>query len=189
MAEKWKEYVGQISDREVSRRFGVSASNVRRYRAQQRIAPHNAQNAEMPEGLVDKLATSTNYQLMREFGISVSRVKALRAENGVPEPGLIRPRFAPLEDGIWTGEALELLGTMPDPELADRLGVSRTPVRKKRAELGIAAYQAPAPEITPEIAAEFSRVSDSAIAKRMGVSTSFIRRARVKWTGAYFGPP
>jgi len=184
MAEKWKEYVGQISDREVARRFGVSASTVRRYRAQQRIAPHNPQNAGMPEGLVDKLATSTNYQLMREFGISVSRVKALRAELGVAGPGLIRPRFVPLEDGIWTDEAVALLGTMPDPELADRLGVSRTPVKKKRAELGIAAHKAAFPEITPEIAAEFGKVSDSAIAKRLGVSTNFIRQARLRWMRA-----
>jgi hypothetical protein len=123
---------------------------------------------------------------MKEFGISVSRVKALRTEHGVPEPGLIRPRLAPLEDGIWTDEALALLGTMPDPEQADRLGVSRTPVKKKRAELGIAVYRAAFPEITPEIAAEFGKVSDSKLAKRLGVSTSFIRRARVKWAGVNF---
>lgn len=184
MTEKWKEYVGHMSDREVSRRFGVSASTVRRYRAQQSITPHNSQNAEMPEELVDKLATSTNYQLMKEFGIAVSRVKALRAKHEMPEPRLIRPRFVPLEDGIWTDEAVALLGTMPDPELADRLGVSRTPVKKKRAELGIAAYQAPFPEITPEIAAEFGKVSDSKLAKRLGVSANFIRQARLRWMRA-----
>ena len=137
MAENWKTFVGHMSDRELSRRFGVSASTVRRYRTQQRITPHNPQNAEMPEGLMDKLATSTDYKLMTEFGISVSRVKAVRTELGVPEQKPIRPRFVPLEDGIWTDEALALLGTMPDPQLADRLGVSRTPVKKKRAELGI----------------------------------------------------
>ena len=184
MAENWKTFVGHMSDREVSRRFGVSASTVRRYRAQQRIAPHNPQNTEIPEGLMDKLPTTTSYQLMKEFGIAVSRVKGLRAEHGVPEPGMIRPRFVPLEDGIWTDEAVALLGTMPDPELADRLGVSRTPVKKKRAELGIAAYQAPFPEITPEIAAEFGKVSDSKLAKRLGVSANFIRQARLRWMRA-----
>lgn len=74
MAENWKTFVGHMSDRELSRRFGVSASTVRRYRTQQRITPHNPQIAEMPEGLMDKLATSTDYKLMTEFGISVSRV-------------------------------------------------------------------------------------------------------------------
>jgi len=138
-------------------------------------------NAEMPEGLVDMLPTSTNYQLMREFGISVSSVKALRTKHEMPEPRLIRPRFVPLEDGIWTDEALALLGTMPDPELADRLGVSRTPVKKKRKELCIAAFQAPFPEVTPEIAAEFGKVADSVLAKRLGVSASHIRRTRLIW--------
>lgn len=184
MAENWKAFVGHMSDRELSRRFGVSASTVRRYRAQQRITPHNPQNAEMPEGLMDKLATSTDYKLMTEFGISVSRVKAMRTEHGVPEPKPIRPRFVPLEDGIWTDEALALLGTMPDPELADRLGVSRTPVKKKRKELGITAFQAPFPDITPDTAAEFGAISDSALAKRLGVSTSFIRKARLRWIAA-----
>ena len=184
MAENWKTFVGHMSDRELSRRFGVSASTVRRYRTQQRITPHNPQNAEMPEGLMDKLATSTDYKLMTEFGISVSRVKAMRTEHGVPEPKPIRPQFVPLEDGIWTDEALALLGTMPDPELADRLGVSRTPVKKKRAELGIAAYRAAFPEITSEIAAEFGAISDSALAKRLGVSPSFIRKARLRWIAA-----
>lgn len=181
MAENWKEFVGHMSDREVSRRFGVSASTVRRYRAQQCITPHNPKNAEIPEGLVGKLLTSTNYQLMREFGISVSRVEALRTKLEMPEPKKIRPRFVPLEDGIWTDDALALLGTMPDPELADRLGVSRTPVKKKRVELGISAYKAAFPEITPETAAEFGKVSDSTLAKRLGLSANFIRQARLRW--------
>ncbi|MCZ4324664.1 hypothetical protein O4H56_21800, partial [Pseudomonas anguilliseptica] len=62
--------------------------------------------------------------------------------------------------------------------------VDHNTVKKKRKELGIAAYQAPFPEITPEIAAEFGRVSDSVLAKRLGVSASHIRRARLRWMGA-----
>ncbi len=184
MTQEWEKFVGTLSDREVARRFGVSASTVRRHRTQQCIPPHNRIEAEMPSGLLEKLATFTNYQLMREFSISARRVKAIRAEHGIPEPRLIRARFLPLEDGIWTEESISLLGTMPDPELADRLGVSRTPVKKKRKELGVAAYQAPFPDITPDIAADFGAISDSALANRLGVSASFIRKARLRWMGA-----
>ncbi|MBN0698267.1 hypothetical protein JTM09_34665, partial [Pseudomonas aeruginosa] len=83
--------------------------------------------------------------------------------------------------GFWTDGAVSLLGTMPDPELADRLGISRFPVKQKRQELGIAPYRKEYPEISAEIAAEFGVVSDGIIAKRLGVSTSFVQRARKKW--------
>lgn len=183
MAEDWNEFVGEMSDREVSRRFGVGSSTVRRYRLQHYMSAHNPRDVATPVGLLEKLATGSNYQLTKEFNISAGRVEALRTEVGIPEPRVQRSRFEPLEKGIWTEEAIALLGTMPDPELADRLGVSRTPVKKKRKELGIAAYQAQFPEITAEIAAEFGKVSDSVLAKRLGVSASYIRRARLRWMG------
>jgi hypothetical protein len=87
-------------------------------------------------------------------------------------------QFKPLEEGIWTDETLALLGTMPDPALADRLGVSRFPVKQKRQELGIAPYQYSHPEITTGLAAEFGISSYSDLAKRLGVSASYMRRAR-----------
>lgn len=181
MAEDWKEFVGAMSDHEVSRRFGVGSSTVRRYRLRCGMSAHNPRDVATPVGLLEKLATSSSYELAKEFNIPASRIEALRTELCTPEPRLVRPRFVPLEDGVWTEEAIAFLGTMSDPELADRLGVSRTPVKKKRKELGIGAYQVPFPEITPEIAAEFGRVSDSVLAKRLGVSASHIRRARLRW--------
>ena len=65
-------------------------------------------------------------------------------------------------------------------QVADRLGVSNFPVKKKRKELGIQSYKRPLPEITPEIASEFGGVSDAELARRFNVSVSFIRRARIK---------
>jgi len=176
---EWMEMVGKFSDREVARRFGVSASKVRRYRRSANI-PYCA-NPEMPDGLIDGLASMTNYQLCRRFGVSISRISALRLKLEVPEPRVEREKFQSLEPGFWTDEAVSLLGTMPDPELADRLGISRFPVKQKRQELGIAPYRKEYPEITAEIAAEFGVVSDGIIARRLGVSTSFVQRARKKW--------
>lgn len=170
---------GKISDREVSRRFGVGASTVRRYRLNNDIP--SCEVSEAPKELFESLGSMTNYRLSKSFHVSMERIAGLRFEAGVPEPKVERVNFQPLEPDFWTEEALALLGTMPDPDLADYLGVSRFPIKQKRKELGIAPYSKAYPEITAEIAADFGVFSDSVIAKRLGVSTSFVQRARMKW--------
>lgn len=86
-----------------------------------------------------------------------------------------------LSKGIWNEQTIALLGTMSDYELADRLKVSNYPVKEKRKELGIKAFEKPYPEISPALAAEFGMTSDGVLAERLGVSASFIRRARLRW--------
>lgn len=175
----WKLSVGKMSDREVARLFDISATTVRRYRHARGIPQFYAKGAALPSELSTRLATATNYRLSMEFGISLERIKAVRTNVGIPEPKTVRERFTPLED-IWSDEAISLLGARPDTEVADRLGVSNFPVKRKRAELGIAAYKRPLPEITREILSEFPTVSDVELAQRLGVSSSYVRRARVK---------
>lgn len=51
MAEDWKEFVGEMSDREVSRRFGVGSSTVRRYRLRCGMSAHNPRDVATPVGL------------------------------------------------------------------------------------------------------------------------------------------
>lgn len=48
-----------------------------------------------------------------------------------------------------------------------------------RRELGLQAYKRPLPEMTPEIISEFGGLSDAEIARRLSVSVSYIRRARI----------
>jgi transcriptional regulator with XRE-family HTH domain len=180
MSDEWKSLAGKKSDRELSKLYSVGSSTVRRYRLQQNIPAYNLQDRVLPEAFFEQLATHSDYQLARKFNVSSSYIAELRVEVEIPGPKVIRVRFEPLEEGVWTDETIALLGTMPDPELADRLGVSRTPVKKKRKELGIKAYKETYPEITPEIAAEFGISSDIAIARRLGVSASYVRRARLK---------
>ncbi|HHH9262773.1 TPA: hypothetical protein ACP306_004300 [Pseudomonas aeruginosa] len=175
----WKSYAGEMSDREVARRFGIGASTVRRFRHSSDIPKFFPGRAELPAALVTQLAMETNHRLAKGFGVSIKRIEQARAELKIPERKTIRERFKPLED-IWTSEAIALLGRMPDTEVADRLGVSNFPVKKKRKELGIQSYKRPLPEITPEIASEFGGVSDAELARRFNVSVSFIRRARIK---------
>ncbi len=48
-----------------------------------------------------------------------------------------------------------------------------------RRELGIQAYKRPLPEMTPEMILELGGLSDAEIARQLGVSASYIRRARI----------
>jgi DNA-binding transcriptional MerR regulator len=177
--DDWKAHAGLLSDREISKRFGVGATTVRRYRKTNDIAEFCFKR-EPTQSLVERLAVQTDYSLSRDLGISVKNIKEARAGLGIPEPKPIRPRFQPLE-GIWNEQTIALLGTMSDYELADRLKVSNYPVKEKRKELGIKAFKKPYPEISPALAAEFGMTSDGVLAERLGVSASFIRRARLRW--------
>ncbi|WP_455232867.1 hypothetical protein [Geopseudomonas aromaticivorans] len=116
--KKWMEIAGKISDREVSRRFGVSASTVRRYRVKNDIPA--CEVSDVPDEIFDSLETMTNYRLSKKFKISMERISELRFKAGVPEPRVERVKFQPLEPDFWTDEAISLLGTMPDPDLARR---------------------------------------------------------------------
>lgn len=175
----WKEYIGKMSDREIARRFGLGASSVRRYRHSIGIPEFHPGDIELPTEFIAQLATRTNYQLAKEFGISIKRIKRKRGELRIQEPKTVREPFKPLKE-IWTDEAIAMLGQMPDTEVADRLDISNFPVKKKRKELGIQAYKRPLPEITPEIASVFGIVSDAELARQIGVSVSYIRKARAK---------
>ncbi|AYN13816.1 hypothetical protein JRG49_03695 [Pseudomonas fulva] len=175
----WKACIGKMSDREVARRFGLGASTVRRYRHSIGIPEFHPEDIELPTELIEQLATRTNYQLAQEFGVSIKRIKRKRGELRIQEPKTARERFKPLED-IWTNEAIAMLGKMPDTEVADRLDISNFPVKKKRHELGIQAYKRPLPKITPEIASAFGVVSDAELARQLGVSVNYIRKARIK---------
>ncbi|TRO10274.1 hypothetical protein EQ836_25750 [Ectopseudomonas mendocina] len=175
----WKACVGKMSDREVARRFGLGASTVRRFRQSNNILGFCPEDTELSPDLIVQLAKETNFRLAKRFGISIKRIKRARAELKIPEAKISRERFKPLED-IWTSGAIALLGMMPDTEIADRLGVSNFSVKKMRKELGIQAYKRPLPEMTPETISEFAGLSDAEIARRLSVSVSYIRRARIK---------
>ncbi|WP_312170416.1 hypothetical protein [Stutzerimonas kunmingensis] len=177
--DEWKAHAGQLSDREISRRFGVGATTVRRYRKANSISEYFFK-LELTQSLIEQLAVQTDYGLSKALGIPAKIIKKARTELGIPKPNTTRPRFQQLE-GIWNEKTIALLGTMPDYELADRLKISNYPVKEKRKELGIKAFEKPYPKITADIAAEFGLTSDRILAERLGVSPSYIRRARLRW--------
>lgn len=61
----WKSYAGEMSDREVARRFGIGASTVRRFRHSSDIPKFFPGRAELPAALVTQLAMETNHRLAK----------------------------------------------------------------------------------------------------------------------------
>lgn len=85
---------------------------------------------------VAKLGRVPDAQLADELGVHVSSVCAARKARSIPacNPKHSRPTGA----GRWGEVNSELLGTLPDREIADRIGVTRTAVVAARKRRGIA---------------------------------------------------
>lgn len=177
----WKKQVGKVSDREIARQFGVGATSVRRYRKSLGIDAWKEPVKPAPAELEPLLGVHTDHKLSRLLNYPKKHIKHVRRSKRIREP--VREWGGNYKElaVVWTEETLALLGTMPDTDVAAVLGTTQFPVRKKRYALGIPAYKAPMPEITPEIEALFGKVSDAKIAESLGVSANFIRTKRLKF--------
>jgi hypothetical protein len=94
---------------------------------------------------------------------------------GIPRPGRRKP--APSEDSSrWREEDLRLLGTMPDAEVAAKIGRSASGVRQKRERLGI-----PNPEPgwwTDEEIALLGTAPDGDLAQQLKRTAGSVRQKR-----------
>lgn len=82
---------------------------------------------------------------------------------------------------IWATEDIELLGSNSDRNIGARLGLPAEVILRERRKRGIAACQdvkGRAVEIPPELQAQLGIMSDTEIAKRLGVSQPTISRHR-----------
>lgn len=80
----------------------------------------------------------------------------------------------------WTAEMLSLLGTMPDKELAERLGLHHATVWRERTRQKRGAWTARQSAVTwtPEALAQLGRVSDYQLALQLGVNSGVVRGKR-----------
>lgn len=94
---------------------------------------------DLPDDFYEKLGKQTDKSIADEYGISnASAVTRIRVAMGVDT----YKRFSKemdLESNkyVWADEHLSLLGTLPDLEVANMIGISKSSVRRKRLELGI----------------------------------------------------
>ena len=79
----------------------------------------------------------------------------------------------------WTDEALVLLGVLPDPVIAERLGVSKQRVHQKRISLGIPAVRTTHAAVwTEKRLTQLGTQPDDALAESWGFGGSTVRRKR-----------
>jgi hypothetical protein len=110
------------------------------------------------------------------------------AQNGIPAFG---ESFVPEFEYVWSQQEIQLLGTMPDNQVAKRLGVSMALVWTKRNSLGIPPFkkeprprhrpgQIKAWEPSPDLVPLLGKSSDKEIAKMAGVTAEVVRYHRQK---------
>lgn len=86
--------------------------------------------------------------------------------------------FSPsTQTGDLPAEAIALLGTKSDRELARHFGVSPYFLKRARISRGIEAYSA-APALPAELVSQLGKVKDTVLAEQFGVSTARIFRQR-----------
>jgi hypothetical protein len=119
------------------------------------------------------LGTMPDHQVARQVGASLSSVHTLRTGLGIPSYASTRsdPR---LRDS-WRSQALPLLGTMSDAEIAARVGVCAKSVFLFRRKQGVptqtAAWSAAAEPL-------LGKMSDGKIARQFGVSAATVLKLR-----------
>lgn len=167
--------LGVVRDEELARRFNLSAYRVRRLRAARGLPPVGGARCRSAEIDPDDFGKVQDAEIARKVGLSRARVAALRQQRGIPA----------CPSG-WPAEHVALLGRLTDREVAARTGRTVCAVWSKRHRLGIPAVrveqQRPPSRGRSWTQAEVDLLGtrpDPEVARKIGVSTSAVRRARV----------
>ena len=83
------------------------------------------------------LGTVLDGELAARIGRTEKAVRVMRTRRGIPSAEGRRRREHQIGGRAWTDSELALLGTVPDDELATRIGRTETAVQAMRARRGI----------------------------------------------------
>lgn len=106
------------------------------------------------------------------MGINVQTVWLKRHVLGI---GPVQERPEPVE---WTPQQKAQLGTVPDPQLAEEMGVSTTTVLKMRTRLGIPAFLEKRPVARTPQTAQLLRRPNHQVRKETRLNLDTIKRLR-----------
>ncbi|NVL49857.1 hypothetical protein F2S72_08905 [Pseudomonas syringae pv. actinidiae] len=130
------------------------------------------------------LGTMSDTDVAEQIGGKVHTVAIKRQELGIAcyKPAVSKIRGRPRPNFNWTQEALSLIGTMADKDVASRLGLSTGAVGVKRRSLGIAgrSQKLSACAVPEDLLPYLGVWSDAAIASKMGVRAATVNRIRRK---------
>ena len=207
--------VGKISDTELAARLGVSRQSVANYRRDKGIAAvkgkrlSKADLARIRPSVVmqffDMLGKVPDGDIAGKAGVSTNSVQALRTKWGIAAHKAAKSEKKtdgpPAVRKSKVGVYLDMLGQVPDSEIAAMAGVKVSSVAAYRRRHGIPTFDSPA-TATPEPVTEGSpsarrkagrrskldpyadllgTVPDREVAAKAGVSTSAVAVYRRRW--------
>jgi hypothetical protein len=181
--EHLAESLGQMPDAELAALLRVHPHTVAAERRRRGIVPYSPRRTavEWTEEMIAALGTDSDRNIARELGLTPTSVyrkrRLLRIAPFQPPPVHKRRRRT---DYPWPPEAIAMLGTMPDRDVAKHLGLSAHSVQLKRRLLGIRSYRPALPRIdwTPPLLALLGKLPDAEVAKRFGMSSDSIKHKR-----------
>jgi len=173
--------LGTMVDQDIAEKLGCTVAAIRNRRhlleiPRCRNTISAANKVEWTPALDALLGTIPDSDLAKMMGCSRASVYTRRRQLGIPRS---IQSLTPVNKFVWTSEIDAQIGTIADQQLAEKLGVTRNTVGKRRRLLGIAAKVEPLTSIwTPELDALFSTTSNMEIARRLGISSTTVQLRR-----------
>jgi hypothetical protein len=137
-------------------------------------APSERNRPRFTPAMIALLGRRPDQRLARGFHMSLKQVRKMRLKLGIRT---YKETF--LDNAKWPREALALLGTMSDEQVAKRLGTHRGCVSVKRYALGIPRFNPPY-QWTRKTLALLGRKPDGELARELGVTTRIVEKKRYK---------
>ncbi len=176
--------LGKVSDAELARRIGVTTTTVRTKRCLRGIPPLRPRDPMKWRAKdIALLGKYPDFEVARMLGVYRKAVINKRHELGIPSYARTSEFWH-----TWTETEIAMLGKMTDRELAERIGIRPMCVTSKRRLLKVPAFNQPQKPRRPPRRVErwgreelklLGKISDRALADRLGVATGTVRAKRV----------
>ncbi len=176
--------LGAMPDAKVAEKLGVTPNAIYQKRHKVGIAAFGKSTKQKKHKWTAKqvkmLGRLTDAQVAQIVGVSSGAVHQKRMVMGIDAPKERRRGRKPRR---WTKRELAMLGKIPDPILARKLGIARNGIHEKRMQLGIPSVFGQQVKLrwTARRVAKLGKIPDSELAREIGVSTvtvSAFRRRR-----------
>ncbi|MDD9940640.1 MAG: hypothetical protein OXU20_06220 [Myxococcales bacterium] len=168
--------LGQVEDRVVAERLGVTITSVHRARKKLGIPAANPTPRVDWKGVADLGAVPDNV-IAKKLGVHPKTVARARGRMGIPAVGQtsLPSRRRRRRQIDW--RSVRALGKAPDPEVARSLGVRPDVVWRARKKLGIPSFGSKVVD-WDEVADTLGTLPDREIAEQLGVGRATVADRR-----------
>ncbi len=166
-----EQLLGTRCDADVARKLDIPLPQIRHRRKILGIPPADRRNSvHWTKKRLGRLGLEADHVLAKEWKCTQALVREKRELLGIEQSARSRQ---------WSEAEIDLLGTLSDKALGDRLGVSASAVGQKRRELSISPCKPVKPiRWSKMLLARLGEVSDHQLAFEMGVHPSAVEKKR-----------